>query len=144
MSVFAGEDLERVQMAVVGKLLRHSIDKTKLQIRRNEDLFHEALIKTLPSKKQQALKSRAETLVRLCDSIIGLVLEQSEWATKLGGAHGEALMEEGSIQVNVRVFPVANDLFRDPSSKRVVVTTSLMFFEAEEASQKAMHCLIVA
>ena len=48
---------------------------------------------------KQGVKSRAETLVRLCDSIIGLILEQSELGTKLGGERGEQLMEECAIHV---------------------------------------------
>lgn len=97
--MFAGEDLEQLQMAAVGKLLRHSIEKTKLQIHRNRELFQEILIKALTAKKQQAVKSRAETLVRLCDTVIGLILEQSELGMKLGGAHGEQLIEECTLQV---------------------------------------------
>ena len=97
--MFAGDDLERIQMAVVGKLLHHSIEKTKIQIHRNQELFQETLIKGLSSKKQRGVKARAETLVRLCDSVIGLILEQSELGMKVGGAHGEHLIEQSTAQV---------------------------------------------
>ena len=59
VSVFAGEDLEELQLAVVGTLLRHSIEKAKLQIHRNQELFQETLVKAINSKKQQVLPKKA-------------------------------------------------------------------------------------
>eukprot|EP00210_Caulerpa_lentillifera_P007452 g7122.t1 len=98
VSVFAGEDLEHLQTPVVGKLLQHSIERTKIQIKRNTELFTDALVKSLSSKKQQELKTRSETLVRLHDTIIGLILEQADLGPNLGGTEGEALIEECTFQ----------------------------------------------
>jgi len=86
-------------MAVVGKLVHFAIHKSILQISRNEELFQEILLKSLTASKQKAVKARADVLVRLCDSIIGLILENSELGTRLGGSTGESLIDECTSQV---------------------------------------------
>ena len=86
--------------------------------------------------------------MRLCDSIIGLILEQSELGTRLGGERGEQLMEDCGIQVTSLARPYSLCLSenvcvcRDLFFKRFGASTWHMSFVAPTALQRAMLCSI--